>query len=616
MRAGSAITATVIAGALLAAARPAGSQAPRRPRLTAAEKEAGRFLEDFTALARPVDRVAAEAAWRASAEVTPENSGVRAGAARAAGALAGAPAVIEKTRALLARDKQLGPLTVRQLHRLLRLAAEQPGTLPQVVSRRQELEAAQARITADFRFCLQSAAAAGPPDAAAPRCLRPATAGQVDQLLRTSTDLDDRARAWTASKEVGRPLKPGLESLVPVRNQLARELGFGSYFALQAAGHGLTVKELMALLDSTLTATAPIYDGLHCWARHQLAARFRQPPPRQLPAHWLANRWGQTWPGLVDTAPDRALAGHDARWLLQTAERFYVALGFPPLPEPFWQASDLFPLPAGTPRRKDLQASVFHIDGERDIRALMAVEPTERWFGTAHHELGHVYYDLAYARPEIPYLLRDGASRAFHEALGELARLASQQPPYRQRLGLSAPGPATDAAAGLLSAALDSIVFLTFAAGTVTHFEHDLYEAGLPATEWQPRWWQYAARFQGLAPPAARPPELCDACTKSQLHDAPARYYDYTLATLIQFQLHDHICRKILHQDVHACDYGSSKPVGDFLRGLMSVGATRDWRQLLKQATGEDIGPRALVDHFAPLRAELDRRNQGKDCRR
>ena len=37
----------------------------------------------------------------------------------------------------------------------------------------------------------------------------------------------------------------------------------------------------------------------------------------------------------------------------------------------------------------------------------------------------------------------------------------------------------------------------------MTHFEHDLYEGDLPPAEWQARWWQYVARYQGVQAPAA-----------------------------------------------------------------------------------------------------------------
>ena len=87
-------------------------------------------------------------------------------------------------------------------------------------------------------------------------------------------------------------------------------------------------------------------------------------------------------------------------------------------------------MPPGVARKKNTHASAWHIDHDQDVRSLMSVEANEQWFGTAHHELGHIYYFLSYSRPEVPFLLREGANRAFHEAVGDLAKLASQQTPY------------------------------------------------------------------------------------------------------------------------------------------------------------------------------------------
>jgi peptidyl-dipeptidase A len=217
----------------------------------------------------------------------------------------------------------------------------------------------------------------------------------------------------------------------------------------------------------------------------------------------------------------------------------------------------------------------------------------------------------------VPFLLREGANRAFHEAVGELARLASEQPPYLVKVGVMPAGKEPNPVGWLLQSALmESVVFTSFSAGTMSHFERDVYDGGLLPSEWQKRWWQYVAEYQGVVPPGARPDDLCDACTKTHLIDDPASYYDYALATLIRYQLHDHICTKILKQDVHACNYFGSKEVGDFLRGILKLGATRDWREVIKDATGEPISPRAMMAYFAPLKAELEKRNAGKDCSR
>ena len=599
-----ATVAVLIASTAATAKEPRGGGAKRTSTI---EKEARAFLDLVGPLIMPVATVDADIGWSAATDVTPEHTGARTGADKALAALAGSKLIIERCKTLLGHEKDLDQGTARQLRKLLLGAAEAPGTIPEVVAHRVEAEAHQAAIQDGYTFCLQPKPGGG--------CARVTTANDIDNTLLKSRDLGERQRVWTASKEIGRPLKPGLVDLQKLRNQVAREMGYSSFFGLQVADYGMTVKEMMALLDATLETTRPLYQGLHCWAKYTLAKRFNRPVPKTLPAHWVGNRWAQRWPGLVEEASlDQYFKGAKPETIVKSAEAFYTSLGFAPLPESFWKRSDLYPVPPGSPRKKNSHASAWHIDHEQDVRSLMSVEPDEQWFGTAHHELGHIYYFLAYSRPEVPPLLRDGANRAFHEAVGELARLASQETPYLHKVGVLPASVNPDPKGWLLQSALDSIVFLPFSAGTMSHFEHDLYEQELAPGEWQKRWWDYVARFQGVIPPAARPDELCDACTKTHINDDPAQYYDYALASLIKFQLHDHICTKILQQDVRACDYSGQKAVGDFLRGILALGATRDWRTVIKDATGEEISPRALMAFYAPLVEDLAKQNAGRDC--
>jgi peptidyl-dipeptidase A len=590
------------------AAKPRKS-APR----SAPEKEAEAFLTTVTNLLAPVAVSANLADWTSLTDVTPEHTGQRTGADKALAALAGSKLIIEKTKALLKNRKQLEETTARQLEKLLLDAAESPGTIPEVVTARVEAEARQASIMDGYTFC----AALPTPGKTQGACPRPITANEIDDILRKSRDLNERLRIWTASKEIGRPLKPGLVELVKLRNQVAREMGYHSYFALQVADYGMTVEEMMKLLDDALATTKPLYDELHCFAKYELGARFKRPPPRLIPAHWIGNRWAQTWPGLIEAANlDPLFKGASAESIVRSAENFYVSLGFPRLPPSFWERSDLYPVPPGLPRKKNAHASAWDIDRQGDVRSLMSVEPNAEWFGAAHHELGHIYYFLSYDRPEVPYLLREGANRAFHEAVGELAKLASEETPYLVKVGVMPEAKRPDATGWLLQSGLDSIVFLAWSAGTMSHFEHDLYEDELPPEQWQQRWWDDVAIFQGVVPPNGRGGDLCDACTKTHINDDPAQYYDYALATMIKFQLHDHICTKILKQDVRACDYSGSKEVGAFLKGILSLGATRDWRTVIKEATGEPISPRAMVAFYQPLLEVLGKRNEGRDCTR
>jgi peptidyl-dipeptidase A len=595
---------------------PASGAGPTRTKKSATEKEAEAFLDVVTSLLTPVSTTAAEADWVAATDVTPEHTGLRTGADKAMATLSGATVIVTRAKAYLAKRKELDDLTARQLEKLLLSAAENPGTIPQVVDKRVEAEARQSSILDGYTFCLQPKAGAAP--GAASGCLRTGTANQIDDILRKSRDLNERQRIWIASKEIGRPLKPGLIELRDLRNQVAKEMGYSSYFALQVADYGMTVPEMMTLLDSTLETTRPLFDQLHCWAKNTLAARYKKPAPKMIPAHWIGNRWAQEWPGLIEEANlDPLFKGSSPETIVKSAENFYVSLGFPRLPDSFWKKSDLYPVPAGSARKKNSHASAWHIDHAADVRSLMSVEPDEQWFATAHHELGHIYYYISYSTPAVPMLLREGANRAFHEAVGELAKLASQQTPYLVKVGVMPRGKEPDAMAWLLQSAMESIVFMPFSAGTMSHFERDLYEANQPPSEWQKKWWDYAAQYQGVEPPVSRYDDaLCDACTKTHINDDAAQYYDYALASLIKFQLHDHICTKILRQDVRACDYSGNHEVGDFLRGILKLGATRDWRAVIQEATGEPISPRAMMAFYQPLVDELSKRNAGRDCSR
>lgn len=574
---------------------------------SSAQARADAFLELYNSLLVGVSSVSEECSWDAQTDVTPEHDGARIAAGRALAAFLGDRNIIETARELLTHEKELDPLTMRQVKKILLLAAGSPGTIPDVVKKRVEAESRQSSTLDSYEFCLERRGE---------DCVKPVTANEIDRLLVSSTDPDERLRVWEASKEIGRELRPGLAELQELRNQVAREMGFHSFFDLQVADYGMTMDQMMTLMQEWLSTIRPLYEQLHCWTKHTLAKRFGVPAPRMIPAHWIGNRWSQAWPGLVEGVNlDEHFAKRDAEWILRRAEAFYISLGFDPLPASFWEKSDLYPLPASSQRKKNTHASAWHIDLGSDVRSLMSVEPDTKWFSTAHHELGHIYYFMSYAKPEIPPVLRAGANRGFHEGIGELISIASLQVPYLVQTGILPHEARIDRIEWLLKEALEqTVTFLPWSAGVMTHWEHDFYEEELPPGEWNARWWQYVARFQGIEPPSPRGEEFCDPATKTHINDDPAQYYDYAVATVLKYQLHDYICREILKTDPHSANYYGNREVGDFLRELMEKGQTEDWRKLLVDTTGEDLSTRAMMEYFAPLMEYLEEQNKGRDC--
>jgi peptidyl-dipeptidase A len=567
-------------------------------------EDAKTFLEMYNRTYQQLYTVSQEAQWKALTDVTDEHTGQRIGADQAMAAFVGSPWVIEKTRALLAHTNQLDALTVRQLRMSFLNAAHAPGTIPDVVSARVAAEARQSATLDGFEFKWT------PPGATQAKTI---TANQIDDVLTTSTNLAERLAVWKASKESGVALKPGLLQLRGLRNRVAREMGFSSFFALQNASFGMSVEEMKALTDRLVQETRSLYLQLHCWARHKLAERYGQPVPKLIPAHWLPNRWGQEWPGLVESVDlDPLFKSKQPEWIVRQAVNYGESLGLPKLPESFWTKSDLYELPADAKRKKNTHASAWDINLEGDVRSLENVKADFSWFMTAHHELGHVFYQLAYMRPEVPYVLREGASPAMHEAMAETLATPTVQVPYLRQLGLVSADAKFDETQWLLNSALDQVVFIPWSAGVMAAWENDFYEGNLPADQLNQRWWEYVAKYQGFAPPERRGEEFCDPATKTHINDDPGEYYKYAIAFALKYQLHMHIAKR-LGQDPRNCNFYGNKEVGDHLLKIMKAGATRDWRELIREATGEDLSGKAMLEYYAPLMKFLQEQNKGRE---
>jgi peptidyl-dipeptidase A len=571
------------------------------------EGEAVAFLNDYVKGYLPLYTSSSVASWAASTDVSEAHTADQIVKAQALNEYVGSPRVISTVKSLLDRKTLLTDLSARQLEKVRLRAAEAPGTIPEVVKARTEAEAKQSATQDGFVYTLERP---GKP-------VEHPSANDVDRVLVGSRDLAERQAVWETSKTIGAPLREGLLKVRDLRNKVARAVGFDSFFALQVADYGMSVDQMITLCDGIVEQVRPLYENLHAWAKHALAKRYNAPvPDGPIPAHWLPNRWGQNWPSLVEGVDaDGPFAGKTREFITQQAEAFYVSLGFPKLPQSFYEKSDLYPADPKSGRKKNSHASAWHIDLRDDVRSLMSVEPDMRWFSTAHHELGHIYYYMSYSTPKVPVLLREGANRAYHEAIGELMSLASSQRPYLKSVGLLSDAAAkADPVTWLLDTALDgsSIVFLPFSAGVMTHFERDLYAGTIPDNGLNAAWWAHAKRYQGIAPPTPRSEDFCDPATKTHINDDPAQYYDYAIATVLKFQLHDHIARDILKQDPHDCNYFGNQDVGKFLRGILELGATRDWDAVLREATGESLTARPMMAYFAPLLDWLKEQNKGR----
>ena len=302
----------------------------------AVQQAAQQFLDNYTAQFVGLYYASAEGQWQLNTHIVEGDTVTSNAAARADQAYAdftGSVANIDSARKYLALKDQLTPVQVKQLETILYMAGNNPASAGEVVARRIAATNRQTELLYGYKYMLNG---------------RQVSANDLDRILREATNLQEREAAWTASKEVGATLKDGLSALQQLRNSSVQALGYDDFFAYQVSEYGMDSKEMMELTEQLINDVWPLYRELHTWARYELAAKYNQEVPDYLPAHWLPNRWGQDWTTMVNVEGldiDPQLAAKGPEWVMEQGEAFWMSMGFPELPQSFWDKSSLYPLP-------------------------------------------------------------------------------------------------------------------------------------------------------------------------------------------------------------------------------------------------------------------------------
>ncbi|HEV2764991.1 MAG TPA: M2 family metallopeptidase, partial [Pyrinomonadaceae bacterium] len=407
---------------------------------------------------------------------------------------------------------------------------------------------------------------------------------------------------------------------VELANKGAKEMGFKDVGAMWRSNYDMTPDEFAAEMERLWQQVKPLYDSLYVYTRAKLNQKYGDsvvPKDGPIPAHLLGNMWSQQWGNIYPLlAPPAADPGFDLSQILKQrntdekqmvryGEAFFTSLGFEALPETFWQRS-LFKKPAD--HDVVCHASAWNIDAKKDVRLKMCIVPTSEDFATVHHELGHNYYQMAYA-PQPP-LFQGSANDGFHEAIGDAVAL-SVTPEYLKQLGLIDRVPDASADLGLLmQSALDKVAFLPFGY-LVDQWRWKVFSGEAGPGDYNKAWWDLRTKYQGIVPPAPRSESDFDAGAKYHV-PGNTPYARYFLAHILQFQFHRAMCKQAGFQGpLHRCSVYNNKEVGARLKRMLEMGQSRPWPQALKELTGEDrMDATAILDYYAPLKQWLDEQNK------
>jgi peptidyl-dipeptidase A len=446
---------------------------------------------------------------------------------------------------------------------------------------------------------------------------------QITNVMAASRNPAELREVWEGWHAIAPPMRSDYVRFVDLANKGARQLGFADAGALWRSKYDMPPDAFAKELERLWDHVRPLYLSLHAYVRMRLHQKYGDAVPANgpIPAHMLGNIWAQDWSNVYPlAAPAAADRGYSLNRILagrkmtsvdmtKTAERFFMSLGFAPLPQTFWQRS-LFV----RPRDRDVvcHASAWDIDAVNDLRVKVCLEPKEEDFLTIHHELGHNFYQRAYNT--LPPLFRDSANDGFHEAIGDTIAL-SVTPEYLVKIGLLDKAPPASSDIGLLLArALDKVAFLPFGL-LIDQWRWQVFSGQVTPDHYNEAWWALSLKYQGIAPPAGRGEAFFDPAAKYHVA-SNTPYMRYFLATILQFQFHRALTRDAgCTGPLSRCSIYDDKKAGARLEAMLKMGQSRPWPDALNALTGsKEMDASAMLDYFAPLQKWLD--EQIKDAPR
>jgi len=452
------------------------------------------------------------------------------------------------------------------------------------------------------------------------------TLDELETMMGTERNPARLQEMWTKWHDIAGPMRHDYEQMVQISNEGARDLGYPNVGDYWLSNYDMPSADMEHEVERLWGQMQPFYAQLQCYVRGRLSARYGQsvqPNSGLIRADLLGNMWAQEWGNIADIVGPPTRGGYDLTRLLnqqhydymrlaRTGERFYTSMGLAPLPDTFWERSQLV-----RPRDRDVvcHASAWDLDNANDVRIKMCINVDADNFQTVHHEMGHNYYQRAYQNQ--PFLFEDGANDGFHEAIGDFIAL-NTTPEYLVQIGLlrrnQVPGPDADTSL-LMRQALDKIAFLPFAI-SVDQWRWRVFRGQIQPADYNTAWWQLRAHYQGITPPGGpRPADAFDPGAKYHVaNNVP--YLRYFLARVLQFQFYEAACQQAGWQGpLHRCTIYGNQEVGRRFNAMLEMGRSHPWPDALEAFTGtRRMDGSAMVHYFQPLMTWLETQNRGQSC--
>ncbi|MEP2025338.1 M2 family metallopeptidase, partial [Reichenbachiella sp.] len=171
------------------------------PKTETKVSDVDQFLNSYTEQFLALYKEYSEAEWQANTKIIEGDTLASYNVTQAGGAYAsftGSAENIEQATKFLQNKTSLSNIQIKQLEAILYAAASNPGTVSNLVEEKIKADAAQNAALFGFDFQIDG---------------KSVSTNEIDEILKTSDNLDERLAAWNTSKEVGVGLKDGLGNL-------------------------------------------------------------------------------------------------------------------------------------------------------------------------------------------------------------------------------------------------------------------------------------------------------------------------------------------------------------------------------------------------------------------
>ncbi|XP_049870966.1 angiotensin-converting enzyme-like isoform X2 [Pectinophora gossypiella] len=500
-----------------------------------------------------------------------------------------------------------------KLRRKLRIIKERGTNVQMPQSKQREEIDTMQRIWSRVTVCAYNATFCNTEDSVR-------TMSDVISIFKTSNDTKELSYYWKAYRDTtGRKIRPIFKDYVIRMNNVAESENFTD--AGDMWRYAFEDSNFIEVVDKIWREIKPLYDLIHDYVRAKLKAHYKDDIKRKdgmIPAHILGNLWAQDWQAIYPTVASfpeyirpKILKNETihSKDLFDSVDLFHQSLGFESARDTYQDIRETMTTANCLPSSHDMcdgvnykKYFVYRIKwcGEKITDVAVGLSRAARL-------LGHVQYFKHYRH--LPPLYRDGPNPAFHDAISDIVAVQLTTPEYLKSLNFVKVETGTEVTLNhLLWVALEKFPLMAYAY-VLDKWRWDVF-GNKSLENWNQHWWDLRMKETGVSPPVPRNESDLDPAAKYHVV-SHVQYITYLISHVLEFQILLSLCRVANHTGpLHECSLYGVKEAGKLLSDGMSLGASEDWRTVLKAITGEtELSTKGILEYFSTLEEFLKKEN-------